>query len=164
MNPIDVEGINRSVNNLRVGSKQLENQKREKIDRTAKQVADLVDTLAAEWETLGLSGRESEVAAYRQLGFTNKATAHMLRLSVNTVNEYTRRANEKIDTARRLVTHADRTEAFQKDWSCRNCREGIRRSKGDIEVSPGDETVSYRCRSCWETYNRRLYSAPNAPE
>ena len=78
----------------------------------------------------------------------------MLDLSHNTVNEYDRRAKEKIRTARRLVEHADRTEAFTKDWVCPNCREGIRRSHGDIEVADG--RITYTCRKCWEEYERAI--------
>ena len=160
MDTVDVRTINYGLNNLRVGSKELENAKLERTDTAAKVVAGLVDRLSEGWATLGLSDREAEVAAYRQLGFTNKAIAYMLDLSRSTVNEYTRRANNKIETARQLVNHAQRTEAFEKDWNCPTCREGIRRSHGDIEVSLDDETISYRCRSCFEEFTRPIYSAP----
>lgn len=160
MDIVDVRTVNYSLNNLRVGSKELEEKKLEKIDTTAEVVAELIDNLSEGWNTLGLSGREAEVAAYRQLGFTNKAIAYMLDLSPNTVNEYTRRVNEKIETAKQLVNHAQRTEAFEKDWNCPNCRGGIRRSHGDTEVSLDDETISYRCRSCFEEFTRPIYSAP----
>ena len=158
MEMVEVSTINYSINNLRVGSKELEEKKRARIEETAEAVAVLVNDLTESWVALGLSNREAEVAAYRQLGFTNKATAHMLQLSPNTVNEYSRRASDKVETARRLVNHADRTEAFEKDWNCPKCREGIRRSNGEIEVSKDDETVSYRCRKCWEEFTRPIYS------
>jgi len=149
---VDVSGVNSHMNNLRKYSRQLEERKREEIDAAAEAVAELVDDLAASWAEAGLSEREAEVAAYKQLGFTNKATAYMMDLSPNTVNEYDRRASQKVEEARRLVDLADRTEALKKDWVCPHCREGIRRSHGDIEVS--GRTVSYTCRKCFNTYER----------
>jgi len=154
MESVEVSRVNAHMNNLRKYSRDLEEQKREEIDDAAEAVAELVDELAAAWEDVGLSGREAEVAAYKQLGFTNKATAYMLELSSNTVNEYDRRASEKIQTARRLVDLADRTEAFDKDWLCPYCREGIRRSHGEIEVST--RTITYRCVKCFNSYERTI--------
>ena len=157
MESVNVSGVNTNMNTLRKYSRELERKKRKKIESAAEAVAELIDELAGNWEEVGLSGREAEVAAYKQLGFTNKATAYMLELSPNTVNEYNRRASEKIKKARRLVDLADRTEAFEKDWLCPNCREGIRRSHGDIEVSGG--SISYRCRKCFNSYERRIHGA-----
>lgn len=160
MAPIDVSGLNSSVNNLRVGSKELEEEKRSSIQTAAKTLAETIDELAVGWSNLGLSDREAEVAAYRQLGFTNKTIAYMLELSPNTVNEYTRRVNEKIDTARRLVNHAQHTEAFSKNWDCPACGHDMRRSRADIEFTTDENTLSYRCSSCWERFSRPASPAP----
>lgn len=154
METVEVSSVNKHMNNLRKYSRALEDKKKKEIDAAAEAVAEVVDELAATWKDVGLSGREAEVAAYKQLGFTNKATAYMLDLSPNTVNEYNRRASEKIKDARRLVDLADRTEAFDKDWLCPDCREGIRRSHGDIEVS--DRTISYTCIKCYNSYEKTI--------
>ena len=154
MESVEVSRVNGHMNNLRKHSRDIEERKREEIDATAEAVAELVDDLATNWEDAGLSEREAEVAAYKQLGFTNKATAYMLDLSANTVNEYDRRASQKVEEARRLVDLAERTEALEKDWLCPDCREGIRRSHGDIEVS--ERAVSYTCRKCFNSYERTI--------
>jgi len=162
MKEVGVSRVNSYLNSLRVGSRELEEKKKREIQTAAEDVVEMIDTLADTWEEVGLSGREAEVAAYKQLGFTNKATAWMLELSPNTVNEYDRRAKQKIKEARRLVGLADRTEAFEKDWLCPNCREGIRRSHGDIEVS--GRSVSYTCRKCFEDFERRVHGSEVAVE
>jgi DNA-binding NarL/FixJ family response regulator len=151
---VDVSGVNSSVQALGKYGKEIDEKHRDRLKNAAEDVARLVDTLAEIWESLGLSGREAEVAAYKQLGFTNRAAAYMLDLSPNTVNEYDRRAKEKVQTARQLVHRADRTEAFVKDWVCPNCREGIRRSHGNIELT--DSSITYSCRKCWEDYERAV--------
>lgn len=157
---VEVSTVNYQLNNLTKHSKNLEEKKRNEIDATAEAVAALVDDLAAGWERLGLSGREADVAAYRQLGFTNKATAYMLELSPSTVNEYTRRANEKIERAKKLVTHAEQTQAFQKDWSCGRGNTDARRSRADIELDVENRQLTYLCRDNWETHSRSVYTAP----
>lgn len=157
MESVEVSRVNSHMNSLRKYSRDIEEQKRAEIDAAAEAVAGLVDDLAGTWEDVGLSGREAEVAAYKQLGFTNKATAYMLELSPNTVSEYDRRASQKVKDARRLVELADRTEAFDKDWLCPDCREGIRRSHADIEVS--DASITYHCRKCFNSYERRIHAA-----
>jgi len=154
MGEIDISGVSRSVNSLSVGSRSLERSKREKIADVKDEVAPVVEELAEPWSAAGLSDREAEVAAYRQLGFTNAAIALMIDVSKSTVNEYHRRATDKIDAARRLVSLADGSLAEEKDLSCPNCGEQIRRSHGDITLD-GRE-LSVRCRSCYETYTRRL--------
>jgi DNA-binding CsgD family transcriptional regulator len=154
MKEVDPGDVNKKVNNLRVGSRDLEESKRREIAKTKENAEPVVEDLAEEWSAVGLSDREAEVAAYRQLGFTNKAVAFMLGLSPNTVNEYQRRASEKIQEARRLVSLADRSIADQKDIPCPNCGENIRRSHGDITA--GGTELSIRCRSCFETHTRRV--------
>mgnify|MGYP002338707842 CR=1 FL=1 len=154
MGEIDISGVSRSVNNLSVGSPDLERSKREKIADVKEEVAPVAEELAGRWSAAGLSDREAEVAAYRQLGFTNAAIALMLDLSKSTVNEYHRRATDKIDAARRLVSLADASIAEEKDLTCPNCGEQIRRSHGDITLD-GRE-LSIRCRSCFETHTRRV--------
>ena len=154
MGEIDISAVSRSVNNLSAGSRDLERSKREKIADVKDEVAAVVEELAEPWSAAGLSDREAEVAAYRQLGFTNAAIALMIDVSKNTVNEYHRRATDKIDAARRLVSLADGSLAEEKDLSCPNCGEQIRRSHGDITLD-GRE-LSVRCRSCYETHTRRV--------
>lgn len=153
---VEVSKINRSANNLRVGSEELEERKRQKIENAAEAVSATVGELREVWEMLGLSGREAEVAAYRELGFTNRAIALMTNLSRNTVNEYTRRASNKYETAQQLVSRGNRTTAFDKNLSCRHCGHGMQRSKAGIEFKPEDEIIELRCRNCWEPDTRRL--------
>lgn len=154
MGEIDISGVSRSVNSLSAGSRSLERSKREKIADVKDEVASVVEGLAEPWSAAGLSDREAEVAAYRQLGFTNAAIALMIDVSKSTVNEYHRRATDKIDAARRLVSLADGSLVEEKDLACPNCGERIRRSHGDITLD-GRE-LSVRCRSCYETHTRRL--------
>jgi len=137
-------------------------EKREELADAAQTLAVVVDDLAEGWASLGLSDREAEVAAYRQLGFTNKATAYMLELSPNTVNEYTRRVNDKIAEARALIRHVDRTAAFDKHWECGMCGENIQRANGRIEADLDEKKIHYSCTTsgCWEKYTRPIFDAP----
>lgn len=60
--------------------------------------SDLASELAGRrqaWKDAGLSEREAEVAALREIGFTNRAIAIMLDLSPSTVDEYQQRGEEK---------------------------------------------------------------------
>ena len=154
MGKIEPSTVNSYLNSLRVGSQDLEEKKRREIADAKEAAEPLVEDLAEEWSAVGFSDREAEVAAYRQLGFTNQAIAFMLGLSPNTVNEYQRRASDKIQEARRLVSLADRSIADNKDIPCPNCGENIRRSHGEI-TTDGTE-LSVRCYSCFETHTRRL--------
>ena len=164
MSEIDVSQVNHNFNSLTTYGRDLEQRKREQINHAAQTVAIIIDDLAVGWGELGLSDREAEVAAYRQLGFTNKATAHMLELSVNTVNEYVRRVNQKISRAQALLQHADRTNAFDKHWRCHKCREKIQRSKASIEVDTDNEKIHYQCNNlgCYEEHSIPIYDSPQA--
>ena len=72
---VEVSAVNTAVNNIGTYSEDLDGEYHNRIQDAAEAVAELVDGLAETWESLGLSGREAEVAAYKQLGFTNRATA-----------------------------------------------------------------------------------------
>lgn len=57
-------------------------------------------------EDAGLSGREAEVVALKEHGFTHERIHELIDLPKSTVDEYSRRARTKVEQARALVDSA----------------------------------------------------------
>lgn len=89
---VEVWEINRIVDDAGADSRELEQETRERIAAAVEELRPLIDEFTSNWERLGLSGREAQIAAYRELGFSDEAIAIMLELSPDTVNERSGRA------------------------------------------------------------------------
>lgn len=64
------------------------------------------DMRVEELEDAGLSGREAEVVALKERGYTHAKIAEIVTLPKSTVDEYSRRARKKVKQARALVDAA----------------------------------------------------------
>jgi Response regulator containing a CheY-like receiver domain and an HTH DNA-binding domain len=157
---IDIEGINRTANDYSAESGELGQDQRQQIMNVTDDLKHTVDSVSTVWSRLGLSDREAEVAAYRELGFTNKSIAYMLDISTNTVNEYTRRAKQKYNTARALLAREEDSQALSKNWVCPkpSCGHETKRAYTNSKYNPDTNVSTWRCQECHTEYQRKIQS------
>jgi Bacterial regulatory proteins, luxR family. len=155
---IDIEAINQEANDINAESGELGDKKRRHIENVTDEVEHTIDSLSALWSHLGLSDREAEVAAYRELGFTNRSIAYMIGISTNTVNEYTRRAKQKYHTARALVAREEDSQALSTRWVCPRptCGHETKRAYADSTYNPDTTVSKWRCQECHIEYRRKI--------
>ncbi|MDS0284768.1 helix-turn-helix transcriptional regulator [Haloarcula onubensis] len=146
---VDVSELNASAAETIVEDKQAQLKRQDKMANAKQILAPLADDLISDWEEVGLSSRQAEIAAYRQLGSTDKTIAFFTGLSRNTVNEHNRRIREKYQQAKSLVDRVESTKTLDKGWRCPRCGHMTRRQNADISVDPESEKVKSHCGD-WE--------------
>ena len=155
---VNIETINQKANAINAESGELGNKKRQHIENVTDEIEHTIDSLSVLWSHLGLSDREAEVAAYRELGFTNRSIGYMIGISTNTVNEYTRRAKQKYRTAQALVTREEDSQALSKNWICPKptCGHETKRAYADSRYNPEAKISKWRCQKCHTEYQRKI--------
>jgi len=150
---VDIQGVNNTAT-LNLQSDEFGEQRRESLSEAREALSDRVDELSNEWQQLGLSEREAQTIAYRELGLNNRAIAYFLELSPSTVSEYVARATEKYEQAKTLVHRMESPEVvdpLEKYWVCPECQHRSQKSKGEfrLEVDSGHSEMT--CYNCWNT-------------
>ena len=148
---IEVSGLNRTVKGVGRYDDEIDRRKRRRLKEASESLEEYIKQQSEEWEKVGLSERESTVAAYRELGFTNRTIAYFLGLSPSTVNEYQKRIEDKIDAARSLVSQADSSSVMSVDekyMECKKCGHRTQRSKADIVWDTTEKEATIRCNGC----------------
>jgi DNA-binding CsgD family transcriptional regulator len=76
-----------------------------------------VDRQKNELEDAGLSTREAQVKTLTAIGLTHAATALLLDIQKNTVDEYARRVKAKRESAQTLLSTLDNVEEYASEFS-----------------------------------------------
>lgn len=93
-----------------------------------------------------LSRREAEVFVWRERGADRKQVSSLLGIAPSTVDEYTRRIKQKVETAFRTV---DRLDA--EIWECPRCG---RRTIDPRTVVSDESSIYIDCPNCGEVGRR----------
>lgn len=143
--------LNSTVKNVGIYDDDIDRRGRRKLKEASEALEEHIEQQSEEWKKVGLSERESTVAAYRELGFTNETIAHFLDLSPSTINQYQKRIEDKIDEARSLVSQADSSSVMSVDekyMKCKKCGHRTQRSKADIVWDTTEKEATIRCNGC----------------
>lgn len=151
---IEVSRLNSKVKDVGRYDDEIDRRKRRRLKEASESLEEYIKQQSEEWEKVGLSERESTVAAYRELGFTNETVAYFLGLSPSTINEYQKRIEDKIDEARSLVSQADSSPVMSVDekyMKCKKCGHRTQRSKADIVWNTTEKEATIRCNGCFKS-------------
>lgn len=151
---IDVSHLNIAARKVGFHDDELDHKWQQELKAAYEATEEYIDQRAAGWESVGLSERESSVAAYRELGFTNRAVAYFLGLSPSTIGEYQSRIQNKIEDAQALLNRAGAPPVVgvtDRYVNCSNCGHRTQRSKADIVWNTGEEQAMIRCYGCFES-------------
>lgn len=148
---VDIGELNRQARQRSLGT-----EARESLSAAADAVREEVERGIATWRASGLSRGEAVVAAYRELGFTNRTIAHITGLSPSTVDDHQHTIAVRYDEAKRLVGAVESSpvgDVRSDGWACHRCGHDNDLSQIPITRDLEDGRTDLRCFGCraWTT-------------